>query len=114
MSVEKEFHYYAILFTSEGRWERQIDRQIRAVDAAPVHRDKEKVLNVKAKLSIYCSIHVPTLTHGHQLWLLTKRDMVDFIEPFPLATMLMFKSNMSLFFTAACPANKSKSSPSTS
>ncbi|MEJ4846145.1 hypothetical protein SKA08_15585, partial [Enterococcus faecium] len=30
-------------------------------------------LSVKAKLSIYRSIYVPTLTYGHELWVVTER-----------------------------------------
>ena len=45
----EEFKYLGVLFTSEGRMEREIDRRIGA--AAAVRR--------KAKLSIYRSIDVP-------------------------------------------------------
>ncbi len=47
----EEFKYLGVLFTSEGRMEREIDR----------------------KLSIYRSIYVLTLTYGHELWVLTER-----------------------------------------
>jgi len=30
-------------------------------------------LSQKAKLLIYCSIYIPTLTYGHELWVVTKR-----------------------------------------
>ena len=33
----------------------------------------KKELSQKAKLSIYRSIYVPTLTYGHELWVVTKR-----------------------------------------
>ena len=33
----------------------------------------EKELSRGAKLSIYLSIHVPTLTCGHELWVATER-----------------------------------------
>ncbi len=33
----------------------------------------KKELSRKAKLSIYRSIYVPTLTYGHELWVMTKR-----------------------------------------
>ncbi|KAK3538555.1 hypothetical protein QTP86_006718 [Hemibagrus guttatus] len=62
----EEFKYLGILFTSEGRMDREIDRQIGA--AAAVMRSMywsvvvKKELSRKAKLSIYQSIYVPTLT----------------------------------------------------
>ncbi|KAK3554499.1 hypothetical protein QTP70_024405, partial [Hemibagrus guttatus] len=33
----------------------------------------KKELSRKAKLSIYQSVYVPTLTYGHELWVMTKR-----------------------------------------
>ncbi|XP_056625668.1 uncharacterized protein LOC130437983 [Triplophysa dalaica] len=50
--VEK-FKYLGVLFTSEGRMEREIDRWIGAASAV--------------MRSIYRSIYVPTLTYGHEL-----------------------------------------------
>ncbi|TWW64971.1 hypothetical protein D4764_22G0006180 [Takifugu flavidus] len=61
----EEFKYLEILFTSEGRMEREIDRRIGAASA--------KELSRKAKLSIYRSIYVPILTYGHQRWVMTER-----------------------------------------
>ncbi|KAK3550607.1 hypothetical protein QTP70_000697 [Hemibagrus guttatus] len=72
--VEK---YLGVLFTSEGRMDREIDRRISA--AAAVMRSMyrsvvvKKELSRKAKLSIYQSIYVPTLTYGHELWVMTER-----------------------------------------
>ncbi|KAK3558031.1 hypothetical protein QTP86_006407 [Hemibagrus guttatus] len=74
--VEK-FKYLGVLFTSEGRMDREIDRRIGA--AAAVMRSMyrsvvvKKELSRKAKLSIYQSIYVPTLTYGHELWVMTER-----------------------------------------
>uniref|UniRef100_A0A674MGB6 Reverse transcriptase domain-containing protein n=1 Tax=Takifugu rubripes TaxID=31033 RepID=A0A674MGB6_TAKRU len=48
----EEFKYLGVLFMSEGRMEQEIDRR---------------------KLSIYRSIFVPTLTDGHELWVMTER-----------------------------------------
>ncbi|TWW55998.1 hypothetical protein D4764_09G0010480 [Takifugu flavidus] len=56
----EEFKYLGVLFTSEGRMEREIDRRI---GAAPVRCGEE----------IYRSIFVPTLTYGHELWVMTER-----------------------------------------
>ncbi|TWW82356.1 hypothetical protein D4764_01G0021710 [Takifugu flavidus] len=60
----EEFKYLGVLFMSEGRMEQEIDRQIRiTADSAPVRRGEE----------IYRSIFVPTLTYGHELWVMTER-----------------------------------------
>ena len=73
----EEFKYLGVLFTSEGRMEREIDRRIGA--AAAVMRSLyrsvvvKRELSRKAKLSIYRSIYVPTLTYGHELWVMTER-----------------------------------------
>ncbi|TWW74537.1 hypothetical protein D4764_14G0005400 [Takifugu flavidus] len=67
-----EFKYLGILFTSEGRMEREIDRWIGAVSAVMWALNRsvvvKKELSQKAKLSIYRSIYVPILTYGHQRW----------------------------------------------
>ncbi|KAK3558768.1 hypothetical protein QTP86_028769 [Hemibagrus guttatus] len=73
----EEFKYLGVLFTSEGRMDREIDRWIGA--AAAVMRSMyrsvvvKKELSRKAKLSIYQSIYIPTLTYGHELWVMTER-----------------------------------------
>ncbi|KAK3517257.1 hypothetical protein QTP70_001616, partial [Hemibagrus guttatus] len=73
----EEFKYLGVLFTSEGRMDREIDRRIGA--AAAVMRSMyrsvvvKKELSWKAKLSIYQSIYVTTLTYGHELWVMTER-----------------------------------------
>ncbi len=73
----EEFKYLGVLFTTKGRMEREIDRRIGAVAAAmrSVYRSVvvKKELSQKAKLSIYRSIYVPTLTYGHELWVMTER-----------------------------------------
>ncbi|KAK3528665.1 hypothetical protein QTP70_007204 [Hemibagrus guttatus] len=73
----EEFKYLGVLFTSEGRMDREIDRWIGA--AATVMRSMyrsvvvKKELSRKAKFSIYQSIYVPTLTYGHELWVMNER-----------------------------------------
>ncbi|KAK3535487.1 hypothetical protein QTP70_016908 [Hemibagrus guttatus] len=73
----EEFKYLGVLFMSEGRMDREIDRRIGA--AAAVLRSMyrsvvvKKELSQKAKLSIYQSIYAPTLTYGHELWVMTER-----------------------------------------
>ncbi|KAI3358099.1 hypothetical protein L3Q82_003107 [Scortum barcoo] len=65
----EEFKYLGVLFTSEGKMEREIDRRIGAVSAVMrlVYRTVvvKKELSRKAKLSIYRSIYVRS--HPH-LW----------------------------------------------
>ncbi|KAK3559006.1 hypothetical protein QTP86_000109 [Hemibagrus guttatus] len=74
----EEFKYLGVLFTSEGRMDREIDRRIGA--AATVMRSMyrsvvvKKELSRKAKFSIYQSIYVPTLTYGHELWVMNERE----------------------------------------
>ncbi len=67
----EEFKYLGVLFTSDGRMECEIDRQIGAVAAAMrmMYRSVvvKKELSLKLKLSIYRSIYIPTLTYGHEL-----------------------------------------------
>ncbi|KAK3538497.1 hypothetical protein QTP86_006191 [Hemibagrus guttatus] len=73
----EEFKYLRVLFTSEGRMDREIDRRIGA--AAAVMRSMyrsvvvKKELSRKAKLLIYQSIYAPTLTYDHELWVMTER-----------------------------------------
>ena len=56
-------------------WE--IDRRISAAAAVMrwLYRSvmEKRELSQKVKLSIYRSIYVPTLTYGHDLWVMTKR-----------------------------------------
>ena len=63
----KEFKYLGVLFTSEGKMEREMDRRIGAASAVmrALYQSVvvKKELSQKAKLSIYRSIYVPTLTY---------------------------------------------------
>ncbi|KAK3523553.1 hypothetical protein QTP70_002456 [Hemibagrus guttatus] len=73
----EEFKYLGVLFTSEGRMDREIDRRIGAAVAVmrSMYRSVvvKKELSRKAKLSIYQSIYFPTLIYGHELWVMTER-----------------------------------------
>ncbi|KAK3510372.1 hypothetical protein QTP70_005671 [Hemibagrus guttatus] len=70
----EEFKYLGVLFTSEGRMDCEIDRRISAAMQFMYWSVVvKKELSRKAKLSIYQSIYVPTLTYGHELWVMTKR-----------------------------------------
>ncbi|KAI3362523.1 hypothetical protein L3Q82_012816 [Scortum barcoo] len=69
----EEFKYLGVLFTSEGKMEREIDRRIGAASAVmrSVYRTvvvKKELSRKAVKLSIYWSIYAPTLTYGHKLW----------------------------------------------
>ena len=65
----KEFKYLRVLFTSEGMMGREIDQTVGTVGAVlhVLHRRvlTKRELSRKAKLSIYWSIFVLTLTYGH-------------------------------------------------
>jgi len=71
----KEFKYLWVLFTSEGKMEEEMDRRIGTASAVmrALYRSVvvKRELSQKAKLSIYRSIYVPTLTYGHKLWVVT-------------------------------------------
>ena len=57
--------------------EREMDRRFGAASAVMRALRRavvvKKELSWKAKLSIYWSIYVPTLTYGHELWVVTER-----------------------------------------
>ena len=76
-SVEVFFIFILVLFTSDGKMEREIDRRIGAAAAvlSSLYRTvvTKRELSQKAKLSVYRSIFVPTLTYGHEGWVLTER-----------------------------------------
>ena len=62
----KDFKYFGVLFTSEGKMEREMDRRIGAASAVMRALYWSVVV-------IYRSIYVPTLTYGHELWVVTGR-----------------------------------------
>uniref|UniRef100_A0A8C6KI17 Reverse transcriptase domain-containing protein n=1 Tax=Nothobranchius furzeri TaxID=105023 RepID=A0A8C6KI17_NOTFU len=73
----EEFKYLGVLFTSEGRRDREIDRRIGSASAVMRTLSRSVVvkreLSQNAKLSIYWLIYVPILTYGRELWVMTKR-----------------------------------------
>ena len=73
----KEFQYLGILFSSEGTREREMGQRIGAAGAVLRSLCRtivmKRELSQKAKLSIYRSIFIPTLTYGHEGWIMTKR-----------------------------------------
>jgi len=77
LSQAKEFKYLEVLFTSESKMEQEMDRRIGAPSAVMrvLYRFivVKRELSRKAKLSIYRSIYVPSLTYGHEIWVVTER-----------------------------------------
>ncbi|KAI3373890.1 hypothetical protein L3Q82_022459 [Scortum barcoo] len=73
----EEFKYLGVLFTSEGKMEREIDRRIGAASAVmrSVYRTVvvKKELSRKAKLSDLPVNLRSHLTYGHELWVMTER-----------------------------------------
>ncbi|KAI3361792.1 hypothetical protein L3Q82_002133 [Scortum barcoo] len=76
----EEFKYLGVLFTSEGKIEREIDR--RRIDwcsvrsyavGVPDRRGEEGAESKGEALDLPWSIYVPTLTYGHELWVMTER-----------------------------------------
>lgn len=69
--------YLRILLASEGRAERETDKQIGAASAVTrtLYRSVlvKKEFSRNVTLSIYWSIYIPTLNFGHKLWVVTKR-----------------------------------------
>ena len=72
----EEFKYLWVLF-SEGKMEWEIDGQIGAASAVmrALHWSVvvNRELSLKAKLFIYQSIFVSTLSYGHERWVVTER-----------------------------------------
>ena len=77
LSQAKEFKYLRVLFTSEGKMERETDRWIGAASAVlrALYQSVmvKKALSRKVKLSIFQSIYVTALTYGHELWVMIER-----------------------------------------
>ena len=70
----KEFKYLGVLFTSEGKMEREMDRRIGAASAVMRALYRSVVVSElsRKKLLIYQSIYVPTLTYPHKLWVVAE------------------------------------------
>ncbi len=77
----KEFKYLGVSFTSEGTMGWEIGPRIStagAVSRSLYHIDlKKRELSRKAKLLIYQSIFVPSLTPGHEERVMTKRTKLQ-------------------------------------
>ena len=73
----QEFKYLGVMFTSDGRQDREIDRRIN--QASGVSRELWKTvvgnarLSQDAKLAVFKSLFRPILTYGQESWILTER-----------------------------------------
>ena len=84
LQVGNEFKYLGVLFSSEGTMEREMGRRIGAAGAVlqSLYRTvvRKRELSQKAKLSVYQAIFVPTLTYGHEGWVMTERTRIQAAE----------------------------------
>ena len=66
-----------MLFTSEGKIEQEIDRLIGTESIVMWMLERslavKRELSQKVTIPIYRSVYVPTLTYGHELWIVTRR-----------------------------------------
>ena len=72
----EEFKYLGVLFSSDGRWERELSRRINLASA--VMRELGTMagnawLSMEAQVTIYNSLFKSVLTYGHESWILTER-----------------------------------------
>lgn len=77
LSQEEKLKHLGVLLTSDDGVEHEMDRQIRASSAGMwvflQTVEVKKELSQKAKLSIYWSFNILSLTYGPQMWIMTKR-----------------------------------------
>ncbi|KAI3370360.1 hypothetical protein L3Q82_025131 [Scortum barcoo] len=82
----EEFKYLGVLFTSEGKMEREIDRrmvqrlqQLCGQCTGPsVGEEGAESKGVSSRFNR--SIYIPTLTYGHELWVMTRKDKIMQIQ----------------------------------
>ena len=73
----QEFKYLGVLFSSDGRQDKELDRRIN--QASGVARELWKTvvgnarLSQEAKLAVFKSLFRPILTYGHESWIMTDR-----------------------------------------
>ena len=73
----EKFKYLGVTFSSDGRQDSELD--IRIGKASAVMRQLNRSVIMKrelctaAKLSVFNSVYVPTLTYGHECWVMTER-----------------------------------------
>jgi hypothetical protein len=73
----ENFRFLGFTFSSDGTLDAEIDRRIGAASAVmrQLYRGviSKRELSSKAKISVYKTIFYPTLTYGHELWVMTER-----------------------------------------
>ena len=73
----EKFNYLGVSFSSDGRQNSELDTRIGKASAImrQLHRSVilKRELCTKAKLSVFRSVYVPTLTYGHECCVMTKR-----------------------------------------
>ncbi|KAI3361614.1 hypothetical protein L3Q82_001931 [Scortum barcoo] len=74
----EEFKYLGVLFTSEGKMEREIDRRIGAASCSyavgvPDRRGEEGAESKGEALDLPVNLRSQPLTYGHELWVMTER-----------------------------------------
>jgi len=70
-----EFKYLGVVFTSDGRQNREVDTQIATAVLREFHRSVVTKLELSntAKLSVFKSVFVPIFTYGQESWANTER-----------------------------------------
>ena len=74
--VEK-FKYLGVFFTSDGRSNTELSCRIGQAGSILKQLGRSVIrkteLGVKTKLAVFNSVFVPTLTYGHEIWVMTER-----------------------------------------
>lgn len=74
--VEK-FKYLGVEFASDGKWENEIDRRIASAGVSIQQLFRKCLsrsgISHQVKLAVYRTIFVPTLTYGHENWVMSER-----------------------------------------
>ena len=73
----EKFKYLGVTFSSDGRQDKEMDKRIGKASAVIRQLYRSVVLKrelcTKAKLSVFRSVFVPTLTYGYECWVITER-----------------------------------------
>ncbi len=73
----ERFKYLGFTFTSDGKTDTEIDSRIGKSSSIlrELYRTiiAKKELSNAAKLAVFRSVYVPSLTYGHELWVMTER-----------------------------------------
>jgi len=74
--VEK-FKYLGVVFTGNGRWNKQVNRRITEANSVlpEVYRSvvTKRGLSITAKFTVFKSAFVPIFTYGHESWVMTEK-----------------------------------------